>query len=251
MESNQFWPIMIIDDEEENISDLQDVLESAARKAFPRIDQPVQYVTTAEEAMDNMIQAWKFSKSFSAIICDNHLQESLIHGETFLRIIQGKLAYTLTKQEKHLNLNLDRFRNFTDLVKCVKQDLSIDSYRRIEEFMAETFTDMRFYQEFVDNYFGQEALYSPKLVMFCGTPSTVDRLGLEDVSFVQKSGSLERHSELKVIDILQESGVFAPDYVQLALEEHPRFSSKTPEKKRMYSPTASRIKKKKLLRKYK
>ncbi|MBM3232628.1 hypothetical protein FJZ18_00470 [Candidatus Pacearchaeota archaeon] len=244
---DKFDPILMVDNEYENISDLEEVIERAANLAFPESGEFTQYTESPVEAMEHLKDIIQLGKRYSAIISDNHFYEGIC-GDDFIRLIQGQLGYCHSKDERHIHLQLKNFRDFKQIIKCTGRE-----NKEITEFLDEHFRNFSEYRKFVDYHFGNPET-SPKLILYCGNINEADTTGFYGVSVVQKSrselyreyrGGNHNLSEETVLDILKGEGIFTPEQIFPVLIKHPRISPTLPENERIYNPISSHIRKRK------
>ena len=241
--AEEISPVLMVDNELENISDLEDLIKTAALKAFPDYGRNfVDYAESAEEATAMMREMMKSGGSYSSIICDNHMDGIL--GEDFIRLIRGNLGYCFSRDRRYLNLNLANFKSLEQVRKCTDGKPK----REISEFLDEQFGgSLGSYRDFT-SYF-QDERKTPLIILFCGNPNEADLTGLEDIYTISKPfshpDSNDKFCEKRVMHVLEEEGIFEHDLIESAMKEHQRFSPETPLKKQAYNSSASRIKKKK------
>lgn len=226
----EFEPILILDNEFENVSDLIDLLSDSIRRRG-HYGEFVFYCESAEEASELMIERMKIKRGLSAMIVDNHLYG--LDGEDFLRIVNGRVGYCISKDRRHLNLDLNRFYNFEELYRVIGKNNAISDF--IEGVFSNDYT---LYLEFLKWWNNEER--KPLQIMLCGHPSYVDLAGLEDVFLIRKQEGCER----EILSFLEENGIFNHNEIESAYNNHPRFSAED-KRKNEYNPCCHRIKKKK------
>ncbi len=233
------WPILMIDDEPLNISDLEDLIDSAAYQIDIGIRMR-EFCASAEQAIFYLIRSMTERRRYSAIITDNHLNsdyEDCLDGDEFLQVITGNIGYALSRNKDNLGMSLDGIGTFQELLG----EAGGNEEDRVYVFLRDNFSGMPNYRDFVDYYFGDGVQRIP-LIMLCGSPSEAALEGLEDrVITIQKqplrlSGRQVYFCEAEIMRILAEEGVLPADSVQKALEMHPRFSSNTRAQEREYRP---------------
>jgi hypothetical protein len=235
----EFNPVLIIDNEYENVSDLEELLKDAAGRAFPNNSgETIIYTESPDDALAIMQDYMSRGRNLSAIICDSHFYEGP-RGEDFLRIIMGQLAYCHSRCRKHLAADIRRANSFEEVVACAgKED------KMINEFLQEHFETIDKYRAFVEYYFG-EMRDNPLVILYCGNISELDNSGLWEVDIVRKKSVGGQASELQVLDILEANGVFTIDELVPALDKHYRFSPQTLPQKQQYNPNSCHIKQRK------
>lgn len=194
-----FNPILMLDNEYENISDLQEILESAGRKAFPNAGEITLLAESAEEALRIMIDQKTNEKSFSGMIFDNHLFGE-IDGDDLLRIVHGKIGYCFKKNSAYTNLKPARFKSFEEIANIATDYKHNDRSQMILDFLEEHFEGIKDYVSFVD-YFSQDRNECPQ-IFFSGSVSRIDTTGLYGVYYIQKC----QGCEYKVLDIIRNEG---------------------------------------------
>ncbi|MBI3334083.1 hypothetical protein HYZ97_01225 [Candidatus Pacearchaeota archaeon] len=242
---SHFWPILLVDNEYENISALEEVIEHTAHKVSRDIRDPVIYCESADEALLQMQEAMNTGMRFSAIISDNHFFEGIL-GEDFLRTIQGYAAYCYSKEEAHLKVDIGKLPDFAALTKITNRRNA-----EMDEFLSEHFNNPQAYKAFTRYFYGQDE-ESPVTILYCGNINEADTAGLFTVYLVQKdNGDRESRrkdelSEIRVLRILKQEGVFDHSLLEEAVNVHPRLSPAVPEEKRAYNPSSKHIKRRKL-----
>ena len=243
----KFEPILMIDNEYENISDLEEILERAAQKAFPDEGECIQYAESPEEATEFMKERMQQGRRYSALICDNHYYAG-IDGDDFIRLLHGQLGYCHSKDERHLYLKLSKFRDLAQITRCTGRE-----NKEVTLFLKENFANLGEYKCFVEYYFGNPE-ECPKVILYCGNVSEADTSGFYGVAVVQKGRSglddenCERNlclSEEAVLQILEEEDIFTPEQIAPVVMEHPRISPQLPEKDRVYDSYSHHIKRRK------
>lgn len=244
-EEGKINSILLIDNEHENVTELQIMLNRAAQGGFAE-GEGVIYVSSPDAAVRNMIDSMNEGKGYSAIIADNHMDidaendVQTIDGQDFIRVIQGNAAYCFSHSPVDLNLDgYRRFRNFGGLV-----DYTIGRSERnrfghvgnVLEFMNRNFQNPRKYADFVDYYFGR--VETPFVMMLCGHPRYVDRNGLEDIDLVGKGDSVG--CERRVLDLLIDEGILHEEIEGSAYEDS-RYDGKSHNLCKGYNPCASKI----------
>lgn len=227
--------ILLLDNEYENISDLEEVINDAINKISDGFYRETHIEPDSKSAVDYLKYLKDKNKKISAVIADEHLYEG-IDGSDFLRFCRGYLPYLCTNEERCININWDRLGNFSLLRKiCEKRSSWFD--RQYIEFAEENFETPKEYGDFVKYFLDSD----PLIVMLCGHPSGINTFGIEDVPIIQKCDGCE----LKVLEILENEGILAPEEVEPVLNNHYRLADPTNLKRFKYNPNSKRIKKKK------
>src|SRR3989338_8518815 len=93
--------ILLVDNEHENVADLEILLKRKCTPIFAE-DNGLEYASSPDEAMRLMWNKLNIGGGYSAIICDDHMDEDYetstetIEGQDFLRIMYGGLGYCLS-----------------------------------------------------------------------------------------------------------------------------------------------------------
>jgi len=154
-------PILFIDDEQDCYNLFSLALQTSRLEKIPRLI----HAYNLETAVYSMKKE-KGRRGLYAIICDNHLAD-VIDGDEFLRVIRGyPNAEDLTA-----DINKMKIEDITD--------------EKVKEFIQSNFSDFSEYQRLVNYYF--ESGPEPIVIMVCGSPSEVNRRGIEDISIIPKS----------------------------------------------------------------
>lgn len=230
-------PILVVDDEYADVSDLEDVLNRAGQM----IGHPENIVTvceSCEEAVEFMGEQMQAGERISALITDNHIGTSNIDGDDFLRILMGKLLYCVSRFEGDSYLSVERFRDLKEIESYVNR--TNDSVSR---FIKKSFDSLRDYTQFSQYYYGNSE-NSPTTVMLCGHPREVNLTGIEDIVLIGKDGRFQESRdpcELRVLDVLREAGIFSGECVGFGIQNNSRLSNPDPKKKE-YNPSSAHIK---------
>jgi len=237
-----FNPILMLDNEYENVSDLEEILEIAGRKAFPDAREITILAESAEETIRIMIDKKNSEESFSGLIFDNHLYGEM-DGDDLLRIIHGKTGYCFKKNSVYTNLKPSKFKSFKEFANVATDNKHSSRSQMILDFLEEHFKGIKDYVSFV-NYFSQERNEFPQIFL-SGSTSRIDSTGLYGIYYVQKC----QGCEYNVLDIIKNEGIFSPDVIIPAINNHYRLSPVIQQKKKEYNPSSKHIKtRKKILR---
>ncbi|MEM4330855.1 MAG: response regulator [Candidatus Pacearchaeota archaeon] len=229
--------ILIIDNEYENISDLEDLIKGTFFSKFPLSKNILQIVEDDTQAIDFLREIKEEKRDISAIICDNHLSGDL-DGDDFLRLLRGYLVYLMSPEERYLGVDIRKINSLEEIGKMIRKGFYYEKYKN---YIEENFKDFSEYKDIV-NYFHLDRERAIPTVIFCGHPEGVRRFGIEDVPIIQK----ENGCEVAVLDYLIEEGIFEKEEVYSnVLTKHPRLGKNVSEKKRAYNPNSHRIKVKK------
>jgi hypothetical protein len=241
---SQKYPILLVDDEYSDVSDLEDLINNIGFKAGHR-ENLAQLYESCEEAIEFMQEQRKLGLGISALISDNHIGTSQIDGDDFLRILNGKLLYCFSKLERDQYSLAEHFSSFQDI-----QRFSNRRNDAILNFMKCSFRDMQDYVSFYRYYYGNKEGKLPT-IMLCGNPREADITGLNETYLIGKgirSNGAGAFCEKKVLGILNNLGLFDRKEVSYVVESHQRLSHPDP-KKREYNPCSNPLKKKVFLRK--
>ena len=224
--------ILLLDNEYANISDLEEIIETAIYRISDNIYRRVEYQEDALGAIEYLLDLKEDNKKISAIIADEHLY-SEIGGSDFLRLCRGYLVYLCTKDSRYLHLNLKKLDDFCSIEKICEKGAKVD--KEFIYFLKDVFKNVKDYADFVQYFWD----CNPLMIMLCGHPTGVDTTGLEDVAVIQK----EDGCEYRVLDLLKEDGILSPQEIEPALNNHYRLSDPNNLKKLKYNPSSKHIKK--------
>jgi CheY-like chemotaxis protein len=231
-------PILLIDDEYADISDLEQVLRYAAIKAGHPEGITV-HCESCEDAITFMKDQKKARRKISAIICDNHIGTSEIDGDNFLRIIRGNLLYCYSGFPDDSYTTAERFKDLNDL-----ESYSGKKNSQLTRFFQDNFKDFKQYVDFYKYFYPENELSTPT-IMLCGYPREANLEGLGDI-YVFAKNIKERASktacELDVLDTFREWGLFDLDEINYGIEKNGRLCHED-HKKREYNSCANRIRK--------
>ena len=231
------WPILLVDDEWDNIADLEGILTSvqtemqSGHKKYELPYMPLAvYAAHPEQAVREMIRIMESEGNIGAIISDNHLKDSDVDGDDFLRILQGYPGYCASKQEVDLDMDIYEYKSFEEFLNSSKMD------ENILQFLEYSFGEIGYYQGFKEYFFGLSKK-NPKLIMLCGNPKEVDRTGLDDIEIVHKGNkNLGASCEQVVLGYLAESEILPSELVYKVLENHHRLGKGVHPNHKLYHP---------------
>lgn len=232
------YPILLLDDEYADISDLEHVLANAAiRAGHPR--GITVYCESCEEALDIMKYQKRSNKGISAIISDNHIGTSEIDGDDFLRIIRGNLLYCYSGFVDDAYMRAEHFKDLSELKKY-----SGRTNAPLDRFFEENFKDLKNYVDFYRYYYPSHSPGTPAILL-CGN---LREANLDGLMGIQTFGKDTRYRaskspcELDVLDTLMDLGLFELDELDYGLKKNRRLSHPDP-KRRIFNPCANTIRK--------
>lgn len=232
-------PILIIDNEPNDVQELINVLEEAKLAMFIKKEEKqdflfnpcknpppkVDYASHPETALEIM-KGYKIEGYRpAAIITDVHLDcESggdTVDGDTFLHLIRGNPVYAITGDESDLEVSLgdlERVRDFKGL-----GDYAGRFNELVDTFLQENFADWQEYRDFI-SWLNKPSF--PTTVVFCGHPREANLRGLEDIYVVQKqSNSIKRGRstcEAEIVRYLIGSNILSAEEANAAIENNAR-----------------------------
>jgi hypothetical protein len=235
-------PVLIVDDEFENVRALEEVMVDTSarmhmynlkesRKIYDMPERIVFYAAHPEEAIDFMKLFKETGVNLGAIVSDNHFLETVL-GEDFLSIVAGNAVYSSSKDFNDLkaynilNPESNKFPNFRELFGYETYKTEDD----ILEFLEYNFSDINEYREFVRHFSG----INPVKIMFCGHPDEIDENGIGRVDIVQKCRSHGELCEREVLSYLCDRQILPQAFVYRAMEDHYRLSSRANANQRTY-----------------
>ncbi|HGJ66913.1 TPA: hypothetical protein ENS27_16260 [bacterium] len=245
-EKKIIWPVLMLDDEPDDIGDLElvidemgsrmnhDLLEVGARNYpyyLPESNRVRLYASYPLQAVEIMNELIDEGKRISAIISDVSMageEGSSITGDDFLRIINGKPTYCVSGDKSDLDIDIYEARSFRDLLEFNGRRIDDDD-DEIFDFLETNWEDIGQYTGFVEYFFGEQAPRIPQIIL-CGNPKKADYTGLEEVIAINKQRTKgSRHAcEREVLAVLREFGVFPGQYIDQALNGHHRLSPDLP-----------------------
>ena len=230
-------PILLVDDEYIDVSDLEDVINKAGFVAGFQENIAV-LCESCEDAIEYMEQQKEQGHGISALISDNHIGTSDIDGDDFLRILRGRLPYCFSRFEEDAYLQARHFRSLNQIEQRVRR-----KNENISSFILNSFQDYKDYLNFSDYYFGNPRGETPTL-MLCGHPQEANLTGLETTHLVGKDNrqAKDRFCEIEVMDFLTNLGIFYKETIREAITYNPRLSNPNLKKQR-YNPCSAHTKK--------
>lgn len=197
-------PILLVDDEEHNVSDLMKILDKTSSDLanfsleIPRL---YDYVSSPEDAIDTMLEVQEAGNRYRAIVTDFHM--SPINGKDLLRVIFDRVVFALSldEDEEHVSLSdlekeVGEIRSFRKLM-----DYTAVHNEELVDFLENTFGDMGDYKGFLRYW--NSAKHPIYKILFAGADKgdyqDSNEFSEEEFMFIKKQEGCEKDIVLQLI----------------------------------------------------